>query len=251
MKISIITPSFNQAKYLEQTILSVIGQNYPELEYIIIDGGSKDGSVEIIKKYEKHLAYWVSERDAGQAAALNKGFNKATGDIAGWINSDDYLAPGCLTEIAAVFKKDETIGIAYGDNQLIDENGKPLMLYSVPNISYKELLHGIPDIVQPGSFYKKSVLDKAGLLDESLRYVMDYDLWLRIGHISRISYIPAVLAFFRVHRFSKTKAEGYAFPGEMIKVRKKYGVKALSWSNARIFYRMTFGRLMKKLFGGI
>ena len=252
MKISVITPSYNQAKYLEKTILSVIGQNFSELEYIIIDGGSNDGSVEIIKKYEKYLAYWVSERDAGQAAAINKGLKKATGALVGWINSDDYLAPGCLTEIDAAFKKDETLGIAYGDIRFIDENDMQLRLYSLPGISYEELLNGNPDIAQQGSFYKKSVLDKIGLLDESLRYVMDYDLWLRIGKVSRITYINAVLAYFRLHRASKTKAEGFAFPSEIIKVREKYGVKLLSWSNRLILYRLirtTVGRPIKNMFG--
>lgn len=254
MKISVITPSFNQAAYLEKTIQSVLDQNHSNLEYIIIDGGSVDGSVDIIRKYEKNLAYWVSEKDKGQSDAINKGFRKATGDIVGWINSDDYLAPGMLQRIDKEFAKDENIGIVYGDVQFIDENDDYLRLYKVPKISYEGLLRGSPDIAQPGSFYRADALKKTGLLDETLRYVMDYDLWLRLGKVAKIQYVPGVLAYFRIHTVSKTKSEGFAFPVEILQVKERHGIKKMDWNNRIILYRLVRGqliRLVRRLIGGI
>jgi len=120
-KISIVTPSYNQAEFLERTILSVLNQNYPNLEYIIIDGGSTDGSVEIIKKYEKYLSYWVSEKDRGQAHALNKGFEKATGDLVGWQNSDDIYLPGAFRKVAEVYRNNPNYDVYFGNIYFIDE----------------------------------------------------------------------------------------------------------------------------------
>jgi len=125
-KISIVTPSFNQGQYIEETILSIVNQNYPNLEYIIIDGGSTDNTVEIIKKYEKHLAYWVSEKDKGQSEAINKGFRKATGDIVCWINSDDFFMPGSLLKVGERFAKDNSLDLLNGHCLLIDEHSNIL-----------------------------------------------------------------------------------------------------------------------------
>ncbi|MFH1777637.1 MAG: glycosyltransferase family 2 protein [Candidatus Omnitrophota bacterium] len=247
MKISVITPSYNQARFLETTILSVLNQNYAELEYIIIDGGSDDRSIEIIKKYEKHLSYWVSEKDNGQSEAINKGFKRATGDIVGWINSDDFYAPGCFEKVVAAFEKDDTIGIIYGDNNVIDENGNFIRRYAVSNISLDRLLHGNPNVVQPGSFYKKSFLERTGLLDESLRYVMDYELWLRLLEMSQACHIPENLASFRWHRGSKTINHRVNFCYETLSVRKKYGIRKLCWQNRIVLYRLVRDKLA--LFG--
>lgn len=244
MKISVITPSFNQAQFLEKTILSVLNQRYSDFKYIIIDGGSIDGSVEIIRKYEKYLTYWVSEKDKGQSHAINKGFGLATGDIVGWINSDDYYEPDCFSSVVEAFKKDQNIGIVYGDNNLVDENNDFLGVYTVRGISVKKLLNGNPNVVQPGSFYRRLFLDTVGLLDESLHYVMDYELWLRLGQVSTIYRIPKVLANFRWHPKSKTKSQKISVCREALEIRKRYGIKKISWQNRIILYRLLRDKLM-------
>ena len=238
MRISVITPTLNQAQFIETTIKSVLEQNYPDLEYIIIDGGSTDGTIEIIRKYEKYLAYWVREKDAGQSAAINKGFRRATGEIIGWINSDDYYAPNCFWKIVRVFEEDDAVGIVYGDDNIVDEYNRVLDVYSVQGISYKKLLHQKPDVVQPGAFYRRVYLDKVGLLDVSLHYVMDYDLWLKIGRISKIRRIPEIMASFRLHSLSKTTLQRENFLREMLRVKSKYGINKYSWKNKIILYRM-------------
>lgn len=248
MKISVVTPSFNQAQFLETTILSVLNQNYSDFEYIIIDGGSSDGSVEIIKKYEKHLAYWISEKDKGQSHAINKGFRKATGQILGWINSDDYYEVDCFRKVAEAFQQDENIGLVYGYNNLRDEYGNFLGVYAVLNISVNKLLRDNPNVVQPGSFYRKRILDLVGFLDEDLHYVMDFDLWVRLGQVSKICQIPEPLASFRWHTKSKTRSQRISFSLETLAVKNnKYGIKKICWQNRIVLYRLLRDKLISWL----
>lgn len=205
-KISIITPSYNQGQFLEQTIQSVLLQNYPNLEYIIIDGGSSDNSLEIIKKYEHHLSFWVSERDSGQTEAINKGLKRATGDIIAWINSDDIYLPGVFNIVADHFQKHSNVEMIYGNAEIIDENGT--FLFHKKEISfdkYMGICFGFGLLIsQPTAFWKRTVFDKVGYLNESLQYDMDGDFWSRMAFLCQMEHIDQLIAQARYHRDAKT-----------------------------------------------
>lgn len=207
-KISIITPSFNQGHYIEQTILSIISQGYPNFEYIIIDGGSTDNTVEIIKKYEQYISYWVSEPDKGQSDALNKGLSKCTGDIFNWINSDDYLEENALFKVADYFTKNASVDVVCGWCSLFDEE--------TLQENFKHRTEVFPTleetlveqrINQPASFYKLSVIKSLGGINPQLHYVMDLDLWFRylaaFGQ-KAVLLVDDLFAHFRLHHQSKT-----------------------------------------------
>ncbi|MGC9000838.1 glycosyltransferase family 2 protein [Caldisericum sp.] len=202
-KISIVTPSYNQAEFLERTILSVLNQNYPNLEYIIIDGGSTDGSVEIIKKYEKYLSYWVSEKDRGQAHALNKGFEKAAGDLVGWQNSDDIYLPYSFFEVVDAWKKYPDYDVVYGNVYLIDENDNILrdMRYIPFNLDY--LIYYDWNLSSQGVFWKRSLFDKIGYL-ENYPVCFDLDWFIRLGKTTKkFKFIRKFLGGYRIHSRSK------------------------------------------------
>ena len=182
LKISVITPSFNQGKFIEQTIQSVLNQNFPNFEHIIVDGGSTDGTIEILKKYP-HLK-WISEKDKGQSDALNKGFRLATGEIIAWINSDDWYEPDTFFAIGKFFEENQYKNIVMGDCNLVDENGKIFDRVINYERGFEELKNyrvsrSIP--TQPAIFFKKKLLEEFGMLDIHLKYVMDYDLWMRFA----------------------------------------------------------------------
>lgn len=204
-KISIVTPSYNQGQFIEETILSIINQSYSNFEYIIIDGGSTDNSVEIIKKYEKHIAYWVSEKDSGQSEAVNKGFKRATGEIIGWINSDDILMPDALNKVAAYFDKNKDWNILKGYTVVIDINSN--ILFNLFMLKQKKWYakHGIYFIAQPSLFWKRTVLDSIGLLREDFHSAMDQELIIRMFENNfEIGHVKKILAGFRLHAASKT-----------------------------------------------
>jgi glycosyltransferase involved in cell wall biosynthesis len=218
-KISIITPSFNQAHFLEETIRSVLLQNYPIFEYIIIDGGSTDGSVDIIRKYEPWLSFWVSEPDNGQCDAINKGLKHCTGEIVAWINSDDYYNPNVFSKIAEEFLKDSSLGLIFGNIQVFDASGK----LSNP-ISYRHppsrMLYHLEIPYQPASFFKTSILQRIGPLDASFHYVMDVDLLLRAMTVASYKYLPLSIAIFRIHKKSKTFNAEANFAQELLRLRE-------------------------------
>lgn len=202
-RITIITPSYNQGQYIEETILSVINQDYANLEYIIIDGGSTDNTVDIIKKYADRVAYWVSEKDTGQSNAINKGFRKATGDIINWINSDDQLQPGALQKIAQNFLQHPDAIMVHGR---IEYFGETTPYYS-RNLPQKDLVTRYAAHIcmpQPACFYKKKLIDEQGLLDESLHFSMDTDLFIRAGLYYSIVQSEDIFARFRLHANSKS-----------------------------------------------
>jgi len=207
-KISIITPSFNQGQFLEETIQSVINQDYPNFEYIVIDGGSNDNSVEIIKKYEDKISYWVSEKDNGQADAINKGFKKASGNILHWLNSDDILIPGSLTLVAKYFSENPDIGCVFGDLELIDAKGKYLATRKAVPFHFKTALHSACLVPQPSTLFKRIALEKTGDLNVNYNYQLDYEYFLRMASAGvKFGIIKKPLAKFRLHEKSKTVSE--------------------------------------------
>jgi glycosyltransferase involved in cell wall biosynthesis len=222
--VSIVTPSYNQARFIEETIRSVLLQGYPDLEYIIIDGGSTDGSVEVIRKYEPWLAYWVSEPDRGQSDAINKGFVRASGEIAAWLNSDDTYEPGALCRIAQEFGADQAKALVYGDCNVVDENGKFMWVMRQPCVTLDKLIRYWANtaIPQQATFFRRQVLEKVGLLNCEMHFSMDYDLWLRIAQEYEFHHIEHTLANHRMHGESKTGQGWEAFFREAGVVSKKY-----------------------------
>jgi len=208
-KITIITPSFNQGKFIEETILSIIGQNYPNLQYIIIDGGSSDETLSIIKKYESKIDYWISEKDSGQSEALNKGLLQANGDLVNWINSDDQLAENALFDIASHYQAHVEANVFIGQidfykkNEHVGKSGKVLF-------SNRACAFAFGQINQPATFFKLSVLKKLGGLKETLHYCMDVELWLNYllhYELNTIYHSTNTWAKFRFHDESKTISE--------------------------------------------
>jgi glycosyltransferase involved in cell wall biosynthesis len=208
MKISIVTPSYNQGQYIEQTIDSILSQDFPNKELIVVDGGSTDNSVEIIKKYEKHLAWWVSEKDRGQTHAINKGLAKVTGDVFNWINSDDYLESGALEAVARAFRSKPSTQVACGFTHCFyDGTGETSHTYQMGlgQTSTDTLLNIV--MSQPATFYKTDVVKNLGGVNESLHYAFDDELWMKYlakhgqDHVFKID---KVLAHFRLHETSKS-----------------------------------------------
>ena len=206
--VTIITPSFNQAQFLEATIRSVLLQGYPNLEYMVIDGGSTDGSQDIIRRYADYLAFWVSEKDRGQSHAINKGLVRAQGTILGWVNSDDVLKPGTISRIVDTFIQNIDIDVVYGRLERIDSLGKlvPTPLLPKDKVEFDKNTALMECVVnQPGCFWQKRIMDKVGLLNESLHYGIDYEYWTRMllagGKFKRLDY---VVAEFRLSDSSKT-----------------------------------------------
>lgn len=224
-KISIVTPSFNQGQFLEETIRSVLLQNYPNLEYIVIDGGSKDNSTEILKKYSSYISYWISEPDNGQSAAINKGFECATGDIYAWLNSDDVLKPYTLSVVANSFKKKNTY-IIVGGNEFIDEKSE-LIEEILPNneINIKTLFNWLNlfQFVQPSCFFSNNIWRECGPLDINLHFAMDLDLWFRISSKYDFTIIKEILSSSRIHKSAKTTKNANNSLVETCLVFTRYG----------------------------
>ena len=223
MLVSIVTPSFNQAPYLEDTIRSVLEQDYPNLEYIIVDGGSTDGSVDIIRRYVDRLAWWVSEADKGQTDALNKGFARARGEILAWLNSDDTYQPGAVAEAAAFLQSRPEVGLVYGDANFIDENGKLIGRFPAAQTDYRRLRRGYVHIPQQAAFFRAELWRKVAPLDPSFYFAMDYDLWVRIAALAPIQYVPRTWANFRLHTQGKTIAADERCWPEMLRVHYRDG----------------------------
>ena len=204
-KISIVTPSFNQANFIEETIQSVLNQTYTNFEYIIVDGGSTDGSVEAIKKHEHKLAYWISEQDKGQSDAINKGFRRATGDVLCWVNSDDVLFSSCLEAIADSYVKNAEPDIIHAWGVYIDEKGKITRLMRVPRQSQFFFSKGMWVVPAPTVFFKACSFWKVGGVDVGLHLSMDLDLWVRMVKAgARVEQVPGYFGAFRRHNSSKT-----------------------------------------------
>jgi len=227
--ISIITPSYNQGRFIEETIRSVIEQDYPRIEYIIIDGGSSDETLSVIRRYESKIAWWVSERDQGQTDAINKGFARAAGDILAWINSDDTYLPGALRSAAQFLHDHPDVGMVYGDANLVDEYGNLFGRFPARQTDYQRLRRGSVHIPQQSSFFRAMLWRKVGPLDPSFYFAMDYDLWVRLARISRLAYTPQVWANFRLHGQGKSIASDERCYPEMLRVHFREGGSWFSW----------------------
>lgn len=227
-RISIVTPSFNQAAFLEETIRSVLLQDYPDVEYIIVDGGSTDGSVEIIRKYERWLTYWVSEPDRGQCHAINKGWAHATGKIWAWLNSDDTYLPNAFDRVVGCMRRHPGTQLVYGSARFVDASGGLLNIYRgrstggpVNMMKYWEGWH----IPQPTVFFDRELVRAFGDLDETYQYALDYEWLIRIGRSVPFLCIEEELATYRLHQDSKTgdwNATRCLFWGEAERVNRAH-----------------------------
>jgi glycosyltransferase involved in cell wall biosynthesis len=215
--LSVITPSFNQASYLEQTIQSVLSQGIPGLEYLIIDGASTDGSRDIIQRYESRLMGWVSEADQGQAEAINKGLGRVTGEVVAWLNSDDMYLPGALQAVLEVMGEHPEWGLVYGDVLAVDEKGESVNMLRYGNWGLEGLMR-FQIIGQPAVFLRREVLEKGGFIDPNFHYMLDHQLWLRLAQFTQMHYIPTALAAARYHAEAKNIAQAEGFGSEALKV---------------------------------
>jgi len=223
IRVSIVTPSFNQAPFLEATIRSVLEQDYPEIEYFLIDGGSTDGSLEIIRRYADRLAGWVSEPDAGQTDAINKGFARATGDVLAWLNSDDTYEPGAVRQAVELLTQNPQVSMVYGDCNYIDEYGRVIGRFPAAQTDYRRLRQGYVHIPQQASFFRADLVRQVGKLDPSFYFAMDYDLWVRLAKIAEPLYVRRLWANFRLHSGGKTiTADDRCWP-EMLRVHYREG----------------------------
>jgi len=219
---SIVIPNFNGGNFLEETILSVINQNYPAVELFVVDGKSKDNSVDIIKKYAKHITWWVSEKDSGQSEAINKGLKKATGDIVAYINSDDYYKPNAFSMVNRFFNSFSKTDLVYGNIEFYNENNKSTTLRHPEQFNLHKVLQfkqPLTTIPQPTAFWRRNLLQTVGYFEEKFHYIMDLDMWMRIAMNHSIKKIDSVLAVMRIHEDSKTMSSQTKFNNEMRKER--------------------------------
>jgi glycosyltransferase involved in cell wall biosynthesis len=223
LKFSVVTPSYNQATYLPQTIASVLEQNYPNLEYLVIDGGSTDGTVEILRHYHLSQLRWWSEADNGQAEAINKGFKRTTGEIISWLNSDDVYLPQSFARVSKFFEQNPQVRAVYGDYQVIDGRGKLLLRKQEIPFDYNILLYGLDYISQPTVFFRREILAQCGYLDETLHYGLDWEYWLRLAKYGVIfAHLSHDLAATRWHGQAKTLLAPPAMYAEHAAIQQRY-----------------------------
>jgi glycosyltransferase involved in cell wall biosynthesis len=214
--VSIVTPSLNQGRFIHATIESILLQDYPHLEYWVIDGGSNDGTVEILKSYGDRIR-WISESDQGQSQAVNKGWKRSSGDILGWVNADDLLQPFAIRSAVEALVAKPSIGAVYGDTNYIDDVDKIIQPYPTRAYNYVALVSETENFIpQPSVFMRRTVLEKTGFLNETLHYLMDYDLWLRMGPIAPMEYLPTPMAALRLHSTAKTVKAMSKFANEFV-----------------------------------
>jgi glycosyltransferase involved in cell wall biosynthesis len=241
VRISVVMPSFNQAQYLEAAILSVLEQDCPGVELLVYDGGSTDGSVDVIRRYAGRLAYWQSAPDGGQAAAIREGFSRATGEILCWLNSDDLFEPGALRAVADAFEQHPGKDIVYGDLLYIESDGSPAFQSSVV-LKTGILTWASPGLTQPSTFWRRAIYDKAGGVDPAFRYAMDFDLLMRMMQAgARPLQLRRRLARFRLHPQQKTQQLAPVGRAEVEKILARLrspgtprAVRAVQWLRYRL-----------------
>ena len=219
MKVTVITPSYNQGKYIKRTIDSVLSQGIQDLEYIVMDGGSTDETLDILKTYKNQII-WRSERDKGQTDAVNKGLRLATGEVIGWLNSDDIYYPGAVSKVMKIFEDHPEINVVYGNANHIREDDSVIEEYYTEDFNY-ERLKEVCFICQPALFFRKTMVEKYGYLDEKLQYCMDYDYWLRLGKYENFYRLNELLAGSRLYDDNKTLGFRRKVHEEMLVMQKK------------------------------
>lgn len=237
--VSIVTPSYNQGKYLAETIESVLSQGYPNIEYMVFDGGSTDNSVDILESYSDKIK-WVSEKDNGQTHAINKGFEKATGDIRAYLNSDDILKSDAVQKVVDYFLHHPDCDMVYGRAEYIDEGGRVNGMYNTADYSFDNLM-AYCCICQPAAFWRTETALRIGPFNEKLSFAMDYEYWLRMARAScRIEHIPEVLAASRLHAEAKTLSSQKSFFNEIFQVCLKIGGYVhFNWFNSYWQFRLS------------
>lgn len=244
-KITVVTPSYNQGEFLERTILSILNQNYSNLEYMVIDGGSTDNSVDIIRKYEDRIDYWVSEKDEGQTDAINKGMRRATGDIVCWINSDDVLLPGALMTVGKYFAEHPDVEYLNG---LVIEIGKQDEILKLTHtiLSKWFIKHGCFNTLQQGMFWKRSLFDKVGYLDASFHATMDYEFIVRLFENNiKMGLINRVLGGIRIHANTKTAMRGTIWERDWNEIRKRYNGNYVLSKKSKYFFLYALCKLLR------
>ncbi len=244
--VSIVTPSYNQAPFLEATLRSVLDQDYPNIEYIVVDGGSTDGSLEIIQRYAGRLAGWSSEPDKGQTDAINKGFARVRGDVLAWLNSDDVYLPGAVSQAVALLQENPQAGMVYGDASYIDGSGQEIGRFPARQTDYRRLLQGRVYIPQQAAFFRAELWRRVGPLDASFYFAMDYDLWVRLARLAPLVYTPRLWASFRLHAGAKTVAADERCWPEMLRVYRREGGTRFSLIYARYALRRVLAPLINR-----
>jgi glycosyltransferase involved in cell wall biosynthesis len=239
-KVSIITPSYNQGQFIEETILSVLNQSYKNIEYILVDGGSTDDTMKVVEKYRGRIDIVIHEKDKGQSDAINKGFKLATGELVGWINSDDILYTDCVEKIVDMYRRNNDGSIYYSSKiHWIDEHGELIEERERKIINREDLLNNDYDVIQQGSFYKTEVVKKVGFLNETLNFCMDLDLWLKLLNFGKIySFDEKALAGFRMWEGTKTTTGEIKFLKDIKKTLELHGMTSTSKNNKRLQWYM-------------
>lgn len=222
-RVSIVTPSFNQSAFIEETIRSVLLQNYGPMEYIVVDGGSNDGTVDILRRYEPWLT-WLSEPDGGQAEAINKGLRLAKGEVLAYLNSDDIYCPGCIQAVASFIHARPRVGLAYGDCHVIDEGGHVIGYLPRREFSRTRMIERGEFLPQQAVFWRREAMERVGLFDERLHYAMDLDFFIRVGGAFPVEHLPVPLASFRMHASSKTASQSEKHWREALAVCQRHGL---------------------------
>jgi len=238
----VVTPSFNQGKFLEQTILSVLDQDYPNLQYIVMDGGSTDRSLEIISKYADRLDFWVSGPDDGQADAIAKGFQRCNGEILAWLNSDDVYLPGAITSVVEAFRKDGQTDLIYGDVQIIDEDGNHLGQRRLTPMDRYDFLGSGDCLAQPATFWTRRIYDQVGGIDAGFYFQMDLDFYIRAADAGRIKHVRDYFAKIRMHPEGKMAKADEIRKSDLELIRERYiherGLGRLRYSKKFLLPRM-------------
>ena len=255
-KITLVMPSFNQALYLKSAIESVLKQNYPNLEFFVLDGGSNDGTVDIIRQYEPFITYWRSYPDGGQSAAISEGFKKSSGEIMGWLNSDDLLAPGTLLFVGEYFRKHSDIDFVVGEECLIDEKSRVLRYLDEPYWNLNWQLYVRNCIPQAAAFWRRSLYQKVEGINSTFQYGMDYDLWFQFLRYTEPQYAKRLFSFQRLHTLTKTSTMRDIAVVEKSLIAKKYVASfrpesrllKIFWRLHRITMKMFYGSYLRGFF---
>lgn len=219
--VSVVTPSLNQAGFIREAIDSVLAQDYPRLEYLVVDGGSIDGTLDILRSYGDRLQ-WISEPDAGQSDAINKGWRRAGGEVIAWLNSDDVYLPGAVRRAVAHLQKHPEAAGVYGDCYFVDAQGRELERYPARPYDYGELVRRTVNYIpQPATFLHRTVLDSVGFLDPGLAMALDLEYWLRLGLQHSLVYLPQPLACLRLHSSCKSVAHLRRYGPELIRIYRR------------------------------